>query len=672
MTVFLRFSKVFCCIAIVAIAIIYFFGLWIRQIFSFPRRDLNVSSLPGPPRALSGNNALPVYGHTHLFTRHGGDAALYFSPTQREWHRFGRMLGDCFSMFIWGQWRVVIRGPERAKRVMDSMDLKESWPWTPPKTLLGASCLCLMEDEDEKEQLKSFIGPPLRHHNVVAYAPIFAEHAERCLEDVVAGKFQKKKDQQSAELPPSSRSLHRTFSSDDDLSLTWANHGGPQAYFKLKWDALRSYTFDLVDGPVLSMNHWLPKPEQSNGEPTQQVPDSENKKEPMGPSRDDMLLWMERMKRGIDVIKITFGPEWMYIWLMNEYGRAVNARNHMETVIHSHVEKLTDQVPVTHAPGHALHEPSTQPIPIWSWHENRLRSHENIFGAAHSGSSAAPPNRTRSHSGNVSLSRPRASSMPMVMPPRDSDHEDEDPIVVSEYVEPYRTEQDLCRPRLDKSPLRSRQPSVPPEVTAIPPFIDSPPSSDDRHIRFAEKSSIELPEMLPRQARTFSDQTEQSIDTNISLLEHILRQQDLTGIGISQAVTTEISILLWLMMEVGNAWTAMALNLLANDVQACSLVQEELDSLETEYGSKELFYPEVLEKMKYLDALLYESIRLCPENLGGLKETTKTIVIPEAGVQVAKGSQVVFCQPTEQKFDIASAVGMRPELLGRKYPCVEL
>jgi hypothetical protein len=158
----------------------------------------------------------------------------------------------------------------------------------------------------------------------------------------------------------------------------------------------------------------------------------------------------------------------------------------------------------------------------------------------------------------------------------------------------------------------------------------------------------------------------------ISILERILLEQDLEGLGITQVVTTEISIILWLMMEVGNAWTAMALNLLSTDKEACRLVQEELDVLEREHGHTALFSPAVLGRMRYLDALLYEAIRLTPANLGGMKMTTQTVEFADLGVQIPKNSHILFCQASNMKFDIEKALGHKPELLGSRYPCVEL
>jgi len=125
-------------------------------------------------------------------------------------------------------------------------------------------------------------------------------------------------------------------------------------------------------------------------------------------------------------------------------------------------------------------------------------------------------------------------------------------------------------------------------------------------------------------------------------------------------------------MDVGNAWTAMALNLLASNREAGDLVQEELDSLDAEFGRDELFSPSVLKRMKYVDALLYEAIRLCPAFLGGLKKTTTTIEFEDLGVQLPKNTHIFFCQPTNVKFDIKNALGKKPEQLGDNYPCEEL
>lgn len=158
----------------------------------------------------------------------------------------------------------------------------------------------------------------------------------------------------------------------------------------------------------------------------------------------------------------------------------------------------------------------------------------------------------------------------------------------------------------------------------------------------------------------------------LTVLERLMKQHDMAGNGLSQVVATDIAILLWMMMEVGNAWTAMALSLIAADAEVLSIVQNEIDYIEQTYGKDDVFSPGALSRMKYLDALLYEAIRLCPPNLGGMKKTTETIELKDAGVQIPKDSNIFFCRPTDMNFDIHKALGKRPENLGRLYPCLEL
>jgi hypothetical protein len=37
----------------------------------------------------------------------------------------GNKTQDCFAAFIWGQWRIAVKGPERAEAVLATADLKE-------------------------------------------------------------------------------------------------------------------------------------------------------------------------------------------------------------------------------------------------------------------------------------------------------------------------------------------------------------------------------------------------------------------------------------------------------------------------------------------------------------------------------------------------------------------
>ncbi|GAX21367.1 hypothetical protein FisN_12Lh069 [Fistulifera solaris] len=849
---------VFCCIAIVAIAIVYFIGLWIRQLFLGRRRDPYFAAWPPPPRALAGNGAWPVYGHTRLFRRHVGDVMLKFEPQWTEYAIAGRSLGHCFAIFIWGQWRVGIQGPERAQQFFQQ-PLQEGWPWTPPVTLLGKSCLALLQQEDigQAKSLRGMLEKPLSANALQRFAPVFAQAAEQCLLAVEQGVFRKTRSPQKQ--PPDQCAASPTDEEDccEDEEEDELEEG---ACCKLKWEALRSYSLDLVNGPLFEMNLWSEETvspfkassheasfQREEEPPTWKAvltnwntPKHARKEEP--PTRELMLLWMERIKLGLDVIKLTFGPEWMYVWMFNEYGRAVNARMYVEKLIGGHVERMAALDPqVTHERGHVYHEPTTQPFPLLALHQNLVHSKEGIFGdfsvyptpaksTAVGVEEVTPGNRTRCNSmPNTSVAE--------LSPVKDA-------CFASPYVTPFKTEQDLAR----ASPIRKPE-SISPEGTKwglkeirlegfpqgasmsplsevgtcpVPqwksrpmatPLADTAEATDGTRKPHQKKNVSEVFREIkanrekqkhlsddgqvvysffnPTQRRSFDEaddspvikavksmngknltetkeipthiapdtsetaeeickenasQSTQRIsnvhkqieqrsvtngthlktlsssfssnksgilagstsaplkrfatpqipmttpfrqqkrvrstgkkkpipdtgDTNVqSLLQALLQQRGPEGKGISQTTLMELIINIWMMLEVGNAWTAMAMTLLAWDETALSVIQEELDVLELEFGG-ELLSPAALDRMKYLDALIYESIRLIPPFLGGLKSTTETVILKDAGVQIPKGSHIFFCQPSRQEFDLFAAVGKRPECLGQQYPCIEL
>jgi len=817
---------VFCCIAIVAIAIIYFCVLWLRQVFSKPRRDWSASPLKAPPRALSGNRALPVYGHTLLFQRLAGDAALLFPPTWREMNgvcwpkRFSEELGECFAMYIWGQWRVVVKGPERTRQVLESQEVKEAFPWTPPITLLGKSCFSFLNNDDAN-QLRALIQKPLNQKSVIQYASLFAEAAETCLDDVMAGVFLKK-----GELPKKQK--NHDGGEDDSMADDYAtDHEGDEhidpygnGLLKLKWEALRSYTFDIVDGPLFGINKWNNRKEQSQGQSTKEAISSSHQfsaseqgrdqseakgaKKGEVPSRDVMLLWMERMKRGVDVIKLTFGPEWMYIWLMNEYGRALNARMYLQDVFTSHIGSVNELVPVSHKRGHTYRDPTTQPFPLLTLRTNYMRDKEGIFGDFGDAQNRPLPNRARCQSAPdamfhnltslsdsdddqestpqnshgphrvFSIIRSRESSSNTTTSRGNADtsfgghhhHHIYQPssfhssgLISSAssfyYVEPFHTEQDLARPRYEESPYFKQRKLLMADLDDL--FTHESPSkrkfmedigilateggntkkasqlhtpspvarctldrrSTEPPYDFKKELSLELKKAgnpkpdFEQKLSSNSGSGLRAVDEDVagtnhsaptpdisqhskdkstispvlitpqkvrkapssvpnSLLDRLMRQEDISGHGISQAVMCELSLLLWMMLDVGNAWTTMAFNLLASDSDALGCVQEELDQLAREFGRDELFSKACLSRMKYVDALLYEAIRLCPPFLGGLWTTTKTIEFKDIGVQLPKDSHIFFCQPTIGNFSIHNALGRKPEELGKAYPTVEL
>lgn len=537
---------------------------------------------------------------------------------------------------------------------MESMDLKESWPWTPPVTLLGKSCFAFL-DQDERGELRSLIERPLAQRVVVQYAPLFAELAEKCLDEVIAGKFTKDKRRKTQSTPVVP--IDDGYNSADWDDDTANSINGGELTAKIKWEAMRSYTFDLIDGPVLNINQWIENSEQSQGEPSKEgnrrnepdAVDEQDDKE-LEP-REKMLLWMDRMKRGLTVIKITFGPEWWHIWRCNEYGRALNARMHLEKIVQKHVAAVVETVPVHHERGHMYQDPATLAIPLLGVRDNMRRNKEGIMGGP-----TVKPNLA---------ARPRTKSVPMVNQPTEDDGYDS-----SEYVEAFNIEQDLARPKYNLCAVQEDGKQLPRPSQAK----ESPSHKQFRTEIEAKTFKDEMDSVRARlQARIPAAPPQpDSKKPVMSVMERLLRQEDLDGNGLSQVVTTEISLLLWMMLDAGNAWTAMALNLLSTNSEARGLVQEEIDCLEMEYGRENLFTRTLLAKMPYLDALLYEAIRLCPAFLAGMKKTAETVELPDIGVQIPKNSNVIFCQPTDMNFDIHQAKGRKPEDLGKRYPCVEL
>jgi hypothetical protein len=150
---------------------------------------------------------------------------------------------------------------------------------------------------------------------------------------------------------------------------------------KIKMDALRSYTFDLIDGPVLNLDRYsknsssamrlknLTRDSAEDGERAVRFQDEDELSEADGdnPSPEQFMLWIDRLKDGLCDIKFTWGPNWMQIWRLNWYGRALNARKNLEGIVRAHVEEREKLVPVHHEKGRTTRDPFTSPLPLVSY-----------------------------------------------------------------------------------------------------------------------------------------------------------------------------------------------------------------------------------------------------------------------------------------------------------------
>jgi hypothetical protein len=604
---------------VIALVIFYWLYLTIVQLISGPQRDLK-SLLPVPPRALTGNGAWPVLGHTIFFHKYGQNIAYLFSPEWREWFfiPWSKKLGDTYSVFVWGQWHVVVKGSEKVEKLILEGDLTEGWPYkSPPITLLGKTCLAILEEE-EAACLRSMISQPLSHDSVVKHAPRFAELAEKCIENVISGRFSNKGEkQQIAKIESaSSDSIYDELMNTSDSA---SSDDGEKTY-QIKLNALRSYTLDLMHGPVLNLNRsdrqYNMSTTMSNRkmshdsvvadvEKSVRFADSEEEKDETYhhelPSQEMLLLWMERLKKGLCAMKITYGSTWMQLWRMNWYGRALDARSKLEMMLSAHVEEREKRIPVHHEKGRVTRDPLASSIPLWRLTELYFFRTEHPIMGFRKSSIAPCRNRTRSEN-DVVLDIGAA-------------------VDVESKV--------MVRPRN--------------RAQSEPDFIgveSSMPTSTSKR---------------------------KPVD---AVLDQILREADHEGRGITRVATTEITLLIWMMMDAGQAWTHMALHLLSKHEDACSQVQAEIDYLAGKYHDR-LFTPFVLSKMEKLDNLIYEAIRFCPAFMGGVKRTNATVELDS--VQVPKNSNVLLSNLVEEEsFTISYDPPKQPQDMGQFYPSVDL
>lgn len=642
------------------------------QLLSGPRRDSS-SDLNVPPRAVNGNGALPVLGHTLLFHKLGGDMAALFHPEGRAWKWFpwSRQLGETYSVFLWGQWRVMVIGPEKVRKVMGEAEVAEGWPYgTPPVALLGKSCPALLDGE-EAECLRRMIYTPLSYASVVKHAPQFAEIAQKCIDDIVAGHFNKHHDTHDAERP-------RKRPQDLPFSESQSSDGGENSKaHKVKHEALRAYTFDLIDGPVLNMDRYSAgstyssrtsvrlknisggRVDEANRTVRFEDDNSVDDDDDDEPTPELIMLWIDRLKDGLCDIKFTFGPTWMQLWRLNPYGRALNARQHLEAIIQDHVEQREKLVPVHHEKGRMTRDPFTSPLPlvrktnkkrIYTFYmmyciiillvQQRIAPHQLVFSCVifrtcpflqlkmtenyffRNHHHVMGKNRSKS---NIQQTSTRART---------------------------QSESDLPDQHLEDSSRLSSGALLSPVV-----LRDRAQSEPDLVAEMDSSRSLG-PKPITRKKTP-------------SILDQILREADFEGRGITKAATTEISILLWMMLDAGQGWTAMALHLLAKHDDAQMTVQAEIDRLERTYGTDRLFTSFVLGKMDKLNNLIYESMRLCPQFLGGLKIINQTVEV--GNVQIPKNSNVIFCNPhDDETFTIDYIPAKRPEEMGIFYPSLEL
>jgi hypothetical protein len=531
-------------------------------------------------------------------------------------------LGDIYCIFVWGQWNIVAKGREKVEKIILQGDLTEGWPYlSPPVTLLGKTCPAIL-DEDEATCLRDMISGPLSYASVVKQAPEFAKLAEKCIQGVFEGHFNNNKGDKTARKLGQSKDCDATKPDDDLMNTSDSNSSDSgDKIHKIRLDALRSYTLDLMHGPVLNLDGdnrdvastTASQPRRSfhstgmdDVEKVVRFQDKDKHEKdaerPELPSQELLLLWMDRLKAGFCDIKFTYGPPWMQMWRLNPYGRALHARRKLEAVLTAHIEECEKHIPVHHEKGRATRDPLTSAVPLWRITEKYfIRNEHPVMGFKKSQITEANRNRTRS-------------------------------------------ENDIV-PEMQEMDFDSRK------MVAIPRHrAQSEPD-------FVNAENLWLTPNIKKKAVH-------------SILDQILHSADYEGRGITTVASTEITLLLWMMMDVGQAWTSMALHLLSKHEEVCQEVQAEIDRLENKYKDR-LFTPFVLAKMEKLDNLIYEAMRFCPTFMGGLKTVNQTVELD--GFQVPKNATVFLANShDEDSFTINYDPPKKPEELGMYYPSVDL
>lgn len=113
----------------------------------------------------------------------------------------------------------------------------------------------------------------------------------------------------------------------------------------------------------------------------------------------------------------------------------------------------------------------------------------------------------------------------------------------------------------------------------------------------------------------------------------------------------------------------MALQLLQHDPNALQTIRNELNYIERLHGAN---YFAHLGEAKYLDAVVYEAVRLCPPFCGGMWITRRTVELEGDGLQVPTGTNVIFADVTTRPFDLEHAWGKKAQDLVHAYPTRQL
>lgn len=280
------FSIKFIITSTLCLGLLMMICLILRQLFIGLQRDKRYN-LPLPSRLLIGKGALPIIGHTHYIRWYGCDetykmlfhyrnCAMRTSDQELSSKFCYSKVEETFAVFVYAQWRVFIHGPDRIQKVISEGQLKPSWGYFMPKSLLGITYPGLLSRR-ERKILQQLLGKPLGHDHVIKMAPKIGLLAKRFIDELIEGG-----DSIDPESVPQDKSIGFQRKNDNLYSIK-----GGRA---ITAQRLKEFSLDVMTSPILNLQK-----DNSN-----YVPSEYDRTHSMDHvSKNVILFWLKRIQKGM-------------------------------------------------------------------------------------------------------------------------------------------------------------------------------------------------------------------------------------------------------------------------------------------------------------------------------------------------------------------------------------
>lgn len=160
-----------------------------------------------------------------------------------------------------------------------------------------------------------------------------------------------------------------------------------------------------------------------------------------------------------------------------------------------------------------------------------------------------------------------------------------------------------------------------------------------------------------------------NVSSQPAWINGIFEAYDENDICLTDSAVAEISLHLWSILDASTSWITLAMYILQNDKVTMSKIRCELEQKLNERGKSGLYTKKVMDEMRCLDALIYETMRLCPQFIGGYWQTSTTVLLANDNLQIPSGSNILLTETSSHSFNLEGAfLGHLPQKLGESYP----